>query len=157
MVAARSFDGPEPESPEPESPEPDGSDPPRVLRAAAAMVAMQGAASAAVLVVLVVRAATGPVGLGTAMVTGVWFAICAAALLGVGTALWRGAHGARSPAVVAQLLLLGVAWYAAGPSSQPEYGIPAAIYCAAVLVLLFSAPAIRWSYGGDISGHRRSG
>jgi hypothetical protein len=128
-----------------------------VVRAAAAMVAVQGAVSAAVLVVALVRAATGPVELGTAVATGAWFAICAAALLGVGIALWRGAHGARSPAVVAQLLLLGAAWYAAGPSSQPEYGIPAAVYCVAVLVLLFSAPAIRWSYGGDISGRRGAG
>lgn len=147
MVAARSFDGPE-----------SGGPPPRVIRAAAAMVALQGAAGAVVVVVLLLRAATtASIGLGPAMATGAWFAICAAALLGVGIALWRGAHGARSPAVVAQLLLLGVAWYAAGPSSQPEYGIPAAVYCAAVLVLLFSAPAIRWSYGGDISGPRRAG
>ncbi len=162
MVAARSFDGPESDGPESDGPDGGGSDaggpgPPRVVRAAAAMVAVQGAAGAVVVVILLLRAVTSPVGLGTVVATGVWFAICAAALLGMGITLWRGAHGARSPAVVAQLLLLGVAWYAAGPSSQPEYGIPAAVYCAVVLVLLFSAPAIRWNYGGDISDRRQAG
>lgn len=120
------------------------------------MVAVQGAASAVVAIALVVRAAAAPDGLTAGLATAVWFAICAAALLGMGIALWQGAHGARSPAVVVQLLLLGVAWYAAGPSAQPEYGLAAGAYCAVVLVLLFSAPAIRWSYGGDISGRRRA-
>lgn len=121
------------------------------------MVGLQGAAGVAVALVLVLRAVVGAADLGAALVVSGWFGVCAAALLLVGIALWRGMHGARTPAVVAQLLLLGVAWYAAGPSSQPEYGIPAGLYCAAVLVLLFSTPATRWSFGGDISGPRRAG
>jgi hypothetical protein len=59
--------------------------------------------------------------------------------------LVRGRHGARSPAIVAQLLLLGVCWYATGPSSQPAYGVAAGALCTAVLVLLFCAPARRWA------------
>ncbi|MQA14093.1 MAG: hypothetical protein GEV09_07945 [Pseudonocardiaceae bacterium] len=121
------------------------------------MVGLQGTVGVVVALVLSVRAIAGYGGLGVTLATAGWFAICGAALLGACTALWRGAHGARGPAVVAQLLLLGVAWYAAGPSAQPEYGVPAGLYCAAVLVLLFSPPAIRWSYGGDISGDRQAG
>lgn len=138
-------------------PTPTDPGPPRVVGVAAAMVALQGAAGVAVALVLVLRAVTGAADLGAALVVSGWFGGCAAALLLVGVALWRGTHGARTPAVVAQLLLLGVAWYAAGASSQPEYGIPAGLYCAAVLVLLFSAPAVRWSFGGDLSGKRRAG
>lgn len=121
------------------------------------MVCLQGAAGAAVTIVLVLLAITGDGDLGAGLVAAGFIAGCAAALLLVGIALWRGAHGARTPAVVAQLLLLGSAWYAAGPSSQPAYGVPAILYCVAVLLLLFSAPATRWSYGGDISGQRRAG
>ncbi len=127
------------------------------MRTAAAMVCLQGGAGAAVTLVLLLRAVTGTGDLDAGLAAAGFIACCAAALLLVGIALWRGAHGARTPAVVAQLLLLGSGWYAAGPSSQPEYGVPAVLYCVAVLLLLFSAPATRWSYGGDISGERRAG
>jgi hypothetical protein len=128
-----------------------------VVRAAAALVCLQGGAGGAAALVLVLRAVTGAGDLGAGLAAAGFLAGCAAALLLVGVALWRGAHGATTPAVVAQLLLLGIAWYAAGPSSQPEYGVPTGLYCAAVLVLLFSAPATRWNYGGDISGRRPAG
>lgn len=121
------------------------------------MVCLQGAAGAAVALALVLRAVTGAGDLGAGLAVSAWFGGCAAALLLVGVGLWRGMHGARTPVVVAQLLLLGVAWYAAGPSSQPEYGVSGGLYCVVVLGLLFSAPATRWSYGGDISGERRAG
>ncbi len=124
------------------------------MRAAAAMVCLQGGAGAAVALVLVLRVVTGAGDLGAGLAASGFIGGCAAALIAVGISLSRGAHGARTPAVVAQLLLLGTAWYAAGPSSQPEYGVPAGLYCSVVLVLLFSAPATRWSYGGDISGRR---
>jgi hypothetical protein len=68
----------------------------------------------------------------------------------VGVNLVRGRHGARSPAVVAQLLLLGVSWYAAGPSSQLVYGVLGAAFCIAVLVLLFCPPAVRWASGREL-------
>lgn len=80
-------------------------------------------------------------------VTAVWLAGFGAILLAVGVNLVRGRHGARTPAIVAQLLLLGVCLYAVGPSSQPGYGISAAVFCVAVLVLLFCPPALRWATG----------
>ncbi|MGH3978401.1 MAG: hypothetical protein ACRDRZ_05285, partial [Pseudonocardiaceae bacterium] len=85
--------------------------PPRVVRLAGVLVGVQGAAGAVVAVALVARALAGSVGLTVTMGTAIWFAACAAALLAIGVGLWRGGHGARAPAVVAQLLLLGVAWY----------------------------------------------
>ncbi len=111
------------------------------------MVALQGIAGGVVCLALAARAFTGASDVVTTLGTALWFGVCAAAVIGVGVALWRGSRGARSPAVVAQLLLLGVAWYAAGPSFRPEYGGPGAVYCIVVLVLLFSAPTARWAHG----------
>jgi len=125
---------------------------PPTVRAAGVLVALQGVVAAVLVVVVVVRAGTGAPDLTATLGTGSWFAFVAAALVGTGLALWRGHHGARTPAVVAQLLLLGVAWYAAGPSSRPEYGVPGAVYCVVVLVLLFCAPTVQWAHGVDADG-----
>jgi hypothetical protein len=124
---------------------------PRPVRLAGLLVGLQGVASAVVAVwflMAVIGGSTGPAPLATA----VWFAGSAAVLVAVGVNLVRGRHGARTPAVVVQLLLLGVAWYATGPSSQPAYGIPAAVFCLTVLVLLFCPPAVRWVTGTNQAG-----
>jgi hypothetical protein len=121
--------------------------PPRPVRAAGVLVGLQGLAGIAVvawLLVTAVRGSTGPVPVGA---TAAWLAGFGITLLIVGANLVRGRHGARTPAVVAQLLLLGVCWYAAGPSSQPAYGVPAAAFCVGVLVLLFCPSALRWATG----------
>ena len=113
------------------------------------LVGVQGVAGVVVAGWLLITALWGSAGLTLTLATAVWFAGSGIALLVLGVNLARGRHGARTPAVVAQLLLLGVAWYAAGPSSQPGYGIPAALFCVTVLVLLFSPPAVRWITGQD--------
>ncbi len=130
----------------------DPSPVPRTVRAAGVMVALQGIAGGGVCVALVVGAFAGATDVVTTLGTALWFVVIAAAMIGTGVGLWRGRHGARSPAVVAQLVLLGVAWYAAGPSLQPEYGGPGAVYCIMVLVQLFSAPTARWAYGVEADG-----
>jgi hypothetical protein len=120
---------------------------PRPVLAAGVLVGLQGLAGIAIgvgLFVAALRGSTGPVPVGA---TAAWLAGFGSILLAVGAYLVRGRHGARTPAVVAQLLLLGVCWYAAGPSSQPAYGIPAAAFCVVVLVLLFCPPALRWVTG----------
>jgi hypothetical protein len=118
---------------------------PRPVRAAGVLVGLQGLAGVAIAVGLLVaamRGSTGPVLWGP-------LAACLAGfggiLLVVGAKLVWGRRGARTPAIVAQLLLLGVCWDAAGPSSQPAYGVPAAAFCVAVLALLFCPPALRWA------------
>ena len=120
---------------------------PLPVRAAGLLVGIQGAVGVVVAVVLL-GGSNGPV---PVFATAAWFAAFGAILLAVGVNLVRGRTGARTPAVVGQILLLGVSWYAAGPSDQPGYGIPAALFCAAVLVLLFSPPAVRWATGPDES------
>ena len=73
-----------------------------------------------------------------------FFALLAVAVIGFGVALVLGKRGARSPVVVIQLLLLAVAGYATVPSSRPEYGIPVAVVCLAVLYLLLNPRARDW-------------
>ncbi len=118
---------------------------PRSVRVAGGLVGLQGLAGVAIAVELLVAAVRGSAGPVPILATAAWLAGFGAILLAVGANLVRGRRGARTPAIVAQLLLLGVCWYAAGPSSQPAYGLPAAAFCVAVLVLLFCPPALRWA------------
>lgn len=121
------------------------ADLPRPVRTAGVLVLVQGLAGVAVgawLLIAAVRGSTGPVPIAA---TAAWLIGFGAILLTVGISLMRGRHGARTPAIVAQLLLLGVCWYAIGPSSQPLYGVPAGVFCLAVLLLLFCASARRWA------------
>jgi len=80
-----------------------------------------------------------------------FFAVMAAAVIGFGAALVFGKRGARSPAVLIELLLLGIAGYATGPSSRPEYGIPVAVLCLVVLYLLLNTRGREWAmaHGSD--------
>jgi peptidoglycan/LPS O-acetylase OafA/YrhL len=121
------------------------ADVPRPVRAAGVLVLLQGVTGVAVggwLLIAAVRGSTGPGPIGA---TAAWLLGFGVILFTVGVNLVRGRHGARTPAIVAQLLLLGVCWYAIGPSSQPLYGVPAGVFCLAVLLLLFSASARRWA------------
>jgi len=130
----------------------DESATPRPVRVAGVLVGLQGLAGVAIAVGLLAAAAQGRTGPVPILATGLWLAGFGVILLVVGANLVRGRHGARTPAIVAQLLLLGVSWYAAGPSSQPAYGVPAAAFCVAVLALLFCPPAVRWVTGqGGVS------
>jgi hypothetical protein len=121
------------------------ADVPRPVRAAGVLVALQGLTGVAIgcwLLIAAVRGSTGPVPIAA---TAAWLVGFGAILLTVGVNLMRGRHGARTPAIVAQLLLLGACWYAIGPSSQPLYGIPAGAFCLVVLILLLCASARRWA------------
>ncbi|MDQ3762034.1 MAG: hypothetical protein M3460_10160 [Actinomycetota bacterium] len=120
---------------------------PRPVRAAGVLVGLQGLAGIAIAVGLFVAEVRGSNGPVSVVATAAWLAGFGGILVAVGANLVRGRHGARTPAIVAQLLLLGVCWYAAGPSSQPGYGVPAAAFCVAVLILLFCPSALRWATG----------
>jgi hypothetical protein len=120
------------------------SDAPLPVRVAAVVVCLQGLAVLAAAVWLVVLELRGESQLGNVYAEAGFFALMAAAVLACGVALLLGKQGARTPAVVIQVLLLGVAWYAIGPSSRPEYGIPVAVVAIATLVLLLGAAARNW-------------
>ncbi|HEY7594522.1 MAG TPA: hypothetical protein VH969_15335 [Actinophytocola sp.] len=123
---------------------------PPTIRGAAILVGLQGLAGVAFAVALLVRAIGGASTAGNNIYGEAgYFAVLGGAVVGVGVALFLGKHWARSPAVVVELLLLGVAWYAAGPSGRPEIGVPVGVLCAVVLYLLFASKSREWSMGLD--------
>lgn len=121
--------------------------PPRPVRIASALTFVQGLGGIALAVALVIRVIGGstPAGpiLGAAGVLVLWFG----AVLVATVMLFRGHHGARTPVIVTQLLLLGCAWYAYGPSEQPLIGSLGGIYCVVVLVFLFTNDGRKWAMG----------
>ncbi|WP_157647638.1 hypothetical protein [Actinomycetospora chiangmaiensis] len=62
-----------------------------------------------------------------------------------GIALARGARGARGPVVVAQLIGLGVAFYAGVTSGRPDLGVPLAVVCAGVLAGVLTRAGRDWA------------
>jgi hypothetical protein len=120
------------------------SDAPMPVRAAAVVVCLQGLAVLVAAGWLVALELRGESQLGNVYAEAAFFALMAIAVLVCGVALLLGKPGARTPAVVIQVLLLGVAWYAIGPSSRPAYGIPVAMISVLTLVLLLGAQARNW-------------
>jgi hypothetical protein len=126
---------------------------PSAVRAAGAIVAVQGATGLVLAAVLLIRGLGGADqrvvnGFGTAA----WFAVVGAAVLAAGCALLVGRHWGRGLAVFAELLLLPVAWYLAVGSHRALVGIPVGAIALTALALLFSPPAVRWVAGGDQRG-----
>jgi hypothetical protein len=120
--------------------------PPTSVRAAAAVVILQGALGVIFAGLLVVRALGGASRVGDVLGEAGYFAVLGGCVLAVGVALLRGRRWARTPALVVQLLLLGVAWYAAGPSGRPEYGVPVGLVCLGVSAALLTPRARAWAY-----------
>jgi hypothetical protein len=124
------------------------SDAPPAVRGAGILVGLQGLAGVAFAVALLVRAFGGGSTAGNNLFGQAgYFVVLGGGVVVVGAALLLGRHWARSPAVVVELLLLGVAWYAAGPSGRPEIGAPVGVLCVVVLYLLFTARSREWSLG----------
>lgn len=136
------------------------SDAPPTIRGAGILVGLQGLTGIGFAVALLVRALGGASTEGNNIYGEAgYFTVLGGGVVAVGVGLVLGKHWARSPAVVVELLLLGVAWYAAGPSGRPEYGVPVGVVCVVVLYLLFTVRSREWSLGLDDedSGTNQSG
>ncbi len=119
--------------------------PPVAVRRGGAIVALEGLAAIVIAIVLTIH------GLGGAdesfissYGTGAWFAILGAGVLAGGIALVTGRRWGRAIAVVAQILLIPVAFALLTDSGQPQYGAPLLVVVIIVLVLLFSPSSVRW-------------
>lgn len=124
------------------------SDAPPTIRGAGILVGLQGLAGLGFAVALLVRGVAGESATGGNIYGEAgYFAVLGGAVVAVGAALLLGKHWARSPAVVVELLLLGVAWYAAGPSGRPAIGVPVGVLCVVVLYLLFTLRSREWALG----------
>jgi hypothetical protein len=123
---------------------------PGTVRAAGLLVGIEGLAGLAFGVVLLIGGSSQP-GVNVYGEAG-YFGVIFGGVLACGIGLLLGKRWARGPATAIQILLLGVSWYAMGPSGQLGYGIPAAVFCVVVLVLLFRASSRAWADGHTTSG-----
>ncbi|MER7009814.1 hypothetical protein ABT324_00095 [Saccharopolyspora sp. NPDC000359] len=127
---------------------------PRTVRIAGVLTTLQAVAGLVFVVALLFR--------GTATLDGVgefgptqtygeagYFTLLSAGVLAAGIGMLRGKHWARTPALLMQLMLLGTAWYAFGPSGQPLIGTVLAVPAIAVLYFMFNREGRRWSYYGN--------
>jgi len=74
-----------------------------------------------------------------------YFVVIGIALVAVGVGLLTGRRGARTPAIVTQLLLLPVVYSLIGPSQQLVLGILVGVYVVATFLLLISEPSRTWA------------
>ena len=122
--------------------------PPVQIRIAGALVALQALAALAFAIVIGVQASSLDLPLTAVLGQTAYFAVIGLALLGVGIGLVRGRRGARTPAIVTQLLLLPVVYSLIGPSQELVLGIVSGVYVAGTFLLLISEPSRQWSMSG---------
>ncbi|MBP2322898.1 peptidoglycan/LPS O-acetylase OafA/YrhL [Kibdelosporangium banguiense] len=118
---------------------------PGTVKAAGVLVGLEGLAGIAFAVILLIGGSSRP-GMNIYGEAG-YFIVIFGGVLACGIGLLLGKRWARGPATAIQILLLGVSWYAIGPSSQPLFGVPIAVLCVSALVLLFRAPSRLWADG----------
>ncbi|GAA3436216.1 hypothetical protein [Kutzneria kofuensis] len=121
---------------------------PGPVRAAGALVAVQGAAALVVAVITLVLGLSGGAPALVAFGEAGVYLVIAAAFLAPGVLLWRGVRGARNGAVFLQLLVLGGIWWGFDPIDSILVDVLFTAYCLAVLVLLlFLASSREWAMG----------
>ncbi|WP_367135397.1 hypothetical protein [Saccharothrix sp. HUAS TT1] len=121
---------------------------PPAVRVAGALTALQGLVGLAGAVALVVRSFSAE-DAGAVLGEAAYFTVVSTGVFAAGVGLVFGNHWGRTPAVVVQLLLLGVAWYMYGPSGRQLWGALLGAYVVGTLVLLFTNPVRRWALGVD--------
>ena len=117
--------------------------PPPQIRVAGLLVGLQGVAAVAFAILVGVQDSTLP--LGSVLGEVGYFVVIGIALVFIGAALFTGRRGARTPAIVTQLLLLPVVYSLIGPSRQLLLGIAAGIYVVVTFLLLISERSREWS------------
>src|SRR5437667_10204031 len=123
---------------------------PPTVRGAGLVVSLQGLAGIGFAVAVLVRAIGGGSTPGSNLFGEAgYFAVLGAGVLSCGIGLLLGKTWARTPSVVVEIILVGVAWYALGPSGRPELGVPVAVLSVLVIVLLFTGRSRSWSLGQD--------
>ena len=124
---------------------------PRPVLAAAALVAVEGAALLVLAVVNVVLTALDDAGsISLALAGSALLVIFGGALLLLARALRALKPAARSPVVAVQIVALPVGWTLAGTNGRPEIGVPVLVLAIAVLVLLFATAGARDALARDL-------
>jgi hypothetical protein len=121
---------------------------PGPVRAAGALVAVQGIAAVVVAVVTLVLGLSGGAPAAVAFGEAGIYVVIAAAFLVPGVLLYRGTRGARNAAVFLQLLVIGGIWWGFNPVDALAVDIPLTVYCLAILVMLLFVESSRaWAMG----------
>jgi hypothetical protein len=123
--------------------------PPAPVRAAGVLVGLQALAAAVFTGALVVRAGSTTFGVRPVLGEAGFFLVVAVTLGAVAAGLVVGRRWARTPAIVAQLLLLPVAYSLIGPSRQVVLGLVAGALVFATFMLLINERSRAWSMGID--------
>ena len=131
---------------------------PATIRGAGALASLEGLIGLGIAVALVVHGSSGahdgirgPGASAQPYGTAAWFAILAAAVLAAGVSLIRGRRWGRAIVVIAQVLLLPVAWNMVS-SHRLELAIPIGLAALVTLGLTFAPPSAQWmarGYGID--------
>lgn len=117
---------------------------PATVRRAGLLVALEGVVGIAYAITFVVEGFSGgdkKLSFGTAG----YLVIMSGAVLAAGWALLTGRRWGRGLAVFAQLVVVGLAYYAIVGSHQWLIGVPLGIVAVAALVFLFSPSTLRWA------------
>ncbi|MGE2690955.1 hypothetical protein [Mycolicibacterium pulveris] len=123
---------------------------PATVRQAAVLVGLEGIGGLLAALVYVTSGLSGTDQPGMNLFgTAAWFAIIGGGVTAAGWALWTGRRWGRGIGVLAQLLLLPVAWYMAIGSHQWFYGAAVAILALVTLALLFSPSTLQWVAAQD--------
>ena len=117
--------------------------PPPQIRVAGVLVGLQGVGALAFAILVGIQESKLP--LGSVLGEVGYFLVIGVALAFIGAALATGRRGARTPAIVIQLLLLPVVYSLIGPSRQLVLGIAAGIYVVATFLLLISERSRVWA------------
>jgi hypothetical protein len=123
------------------------TDAPAPVRVAGVLVGLQALGAAAFAVALAVRAGSTEFGVRPVLGEAVMFLIIAAAVGAVAGGLLTGRRGARTPAIVTQLLLLPVVYSLIGPSRQLLLGVLTGAVVIAAFLLLLDERSRAWSMG----------
>lgn len=94
---------------------------PRTVRVAGVLTTLQATAGFVFVIALLIRSTSAVGGVGEFGPTQTYgeagyFTLLSAGVLAAGIGMLKGKHWARTPALLLQLILLGIAWYATGPS-----------------------------------------
>lgn len=118
---------------------------PPAVRRAGLVVVLQGVLGLVLAGVLALGASSDSVlGARTGYATAGFIGLFGAAAAALGAALVRGRRGARAPAIVLQILLLGVAWYTASGSGQVVAGVVVGAVAVVVVALLVGPSTSDW-------------
>lgn len=116
------------------------------MRAAGAVVALEGATSIGIALVILVREL---VGAGDAVIGGFAlagiFAVLGGGTAAAGVALARGRRGGRAPSVIVQIILTPVVWSLLTASGIAWAGVLLGVAVLVVVVGAFAPSSLRWT------------